>query len=362
MPPPRGSTEPTHRTGRTHRATVIRGLLQQPQYLSNGKRQGSYWLVGNLDNDPGRPLFVRLTGPSTGKGAAGHWTDAATGQHGDLLDIIRESCRLTDFADVADEARRFLHLPRPTARTTIDRVASGSPDAARRLFAMARPIRGTLSETYLAARGIADLAGTECLRFHPTCYYRPDRHSPTETWPALIAAVTDSSGTLTGVHRTWLDPDGFSRATLGKAPIDTPRRAMGRLRGGGVRSGVATDILAAGEGIETVLSVRQALPALPGLAALSAAHLAAIELSPALRRLYVLRDVDPAGDTAVKTLTDRATRLGIDTIPLTPSREDFNEDLMAFGADWLRHHLRSQLAPEDVARFILPTGQRDRTG
>ncbi len=272
------------------------------------------------------------------------------------------SCRLTDFADVANEARRFLHLPKPPARPTTDRVASGSPDAARRLFAMARPILGTLAETYLAARGIADLAGTDCLRFHPTCYYRPDRHSPTETWPALIAAVTDSTGMITGVHRTWLDPDGFSRANLGKAPIDTPRRAMGRLRGGGVRFGSATDILAAGEGIETVLSMRQALPDLPSIAALSAAHLAAIDLSPSLRRLYVLRDIDPAGDAALRTLTDRASRLGIDTIPLTPSREDFDEDLMAFGTDGLRDHLQSQLAPEDAARFLLFDAQRDRTG
>jgi len=332
------------------------------EYLSNGRRQGSYWLVGNLDNDPGRSLFVRLTGPTSGAGAAGRWSDAATGQHGDLLDIIRETCRLTDFADVADEARRFLHLPRPEGRPTTERAAPGSPDAARRLFAIARPIRGTLAESYLAARGIADRSRTDCLRFHPTCYYRQDRHSPTETWPALIAAVTDPTGTITGVHRTWLDPDGFTRANLGKAPIDTPRRAMGRLRGGGARFGVATDILAAGEGIETVLSVRQALPDLPTIAALSAAHLAAIDLPPALRRLYVLRDVDPAGDAALKALTDRSRSLGIDAIPLTPSREDFNEDLMAFGADGLRHHLRSHLAPEDVARF-LPIGvQRDRTG
>ncbi|MCK0166241.1 toprim domain-containing protein [Jannaschia sp. S6380] len=332
------------------------------EYLSNGRRQGSYWLVGNLANHPGRSLFVRLTGPARGTGAAGRWTDAATGQHGDLLDLIRETCRLTEFADVADEARRFLHLPKPEGRPKTERVAPGSPDAARRLFAMARPIRGTLAETYLDARGIADLAGTDWLRFHPTCYYRPDRHSPTETWPALIAAVTDTTGTITGVHRTWLDPDGFSRASLGKAPVDTPRRALGRLRGGGVRFGIATDILAAGEGIETVLSVRQALPDLPGIAALSAAHLAAIDLSPALRRLYVLRDVDPAGDAAEAALTVRTKSLGIELIPLIPSREDFNEDLMAFGSDGLRHHLQSQLAPEDVARF-LPIGvQRDRTG
>ena len=44
-------------------------------YLSNGRRQGRYWLVGDVANTPGRSLFVRLTGPESGKGAAGKWTD-----------------------------------------------------------------------------------------------------------------------------------------------------------------------------------------------------------------------------------------------------------------------------------------------
>ena len=57
-------------------------------YLSNGRREGRYWMVGDVRNTPGRSMFVRLTGPESGKGAAGKWTDAATGEHGDLLDII----------------------------------------------------------------------------------------------------------------------------------------------------------------------------------------------------------------------------------------------------------------------------------
>src|SRR3546814_4895860 len=76
-------------------------------YLTSGHREGRYWLVGDLRNSPGRSMFVRLTGGETGKGAAGKWTDAATGEHGDLLDVIRESCGLVDFKDVADEARTF---------------------------------------------------------------------------------------------------------------------------------------------------------------------------------------------------------------------------------------------------------------
>jgi hypothetical protein len=48
-------------------------------YLSNGRRQGCYWLVGDVHNTPGRSLFVRLTGAKSGKGAAGKWTDSAEG-------------------------------------------------------------------------------------------------------------------------------------------------------------------------------------------------------------------------------------------------------------------------------------------
>jgi hypothetical protein len=87
-------------------------------YLSNGRRQGRYWLVGDVRNTPGRSMFVRLKGPDSGKGAAGKWTDAATGEHGDLLDLLRKRCGLVEFRDVADEARRFLGLSRSDLEPT----------------------------------------------------------------------------------------------------------------------------------------------------------------------------------------------------------------------------------------------------
>ncbi|MFD2249585.1 hypothetical protein FHS82_004038 [Pseudochelatococcus lubricantis] len=321
-------------------------------FLPAGRRQGNYWLVGDARNTPGRSMFVRLSGPKTGKGAAGKWTDAATGEHGDLLDVIRESHGLVDFRDVVDEARRFLSLP-PSRREQRLRnglpapAPSGSPETSRRLFAMSEPIAGTIVEAYLRKRGLTVLHGTGALRFHPRCYYRPDEHSPVETRPAMIAAVTDLAGRQTGAHRTWLAPDGS-----GKAPIDTPRRAMGDLLGHGVRFGVADDVLAASEGIETVLSPCVVLPRMPALAALSAGHLAAILFPETLRRLYILRDRDSAGDSARDNLVARATSVGIEPIVLSPVRGDFNEDLRAFGPRALRVALRDQLHPQDVPRFI----------
>jgi hypothetical protein len=298
-------------------------------------------------------MFVRLRGPNSGKGAAGKWTDAATGEHGDLLDVIREACGLVDYHDVVDEARRFLSLPRPQPAPTCQTrkqspVPTGSPESARRLFAMSQPIPGTIAESYLRQRGITALHELRALRFHPRCYYRPDADAPTEVWPALIAAVTDLAGKITGAHRTWLDPAGRD-----KAPVDTPRRAMGHLLGHGVRFGIATDVMAAGEGLETMLSLRSALPALPMLAALSANHLAAILFPATLRRLYVARDRDPAGDLAVATLTERAQSAGIEALTLTPVLGDFNEDLHHLGIEELRAALRVQLAPEDVPRYLL---------
>ena len=94
-------------------------------------------------------------GPEAGKGAAGKWTDAAAGEHGDLLDLIAGARRLATIREVIAEARRFLSLPSARPRTSQAVPApTGSPEAARRLFAMARPIRGTLAETYLRRRSI----------------------------------------------------------------------------------------------------------------------------------------------------------------------------------------------------------------
>ncbi|OPZ00034.1 DNA primase [Bradyrhizobium sacchari] len=323
-------------------------------YLSNGKRAGRYWVVGDVRNTPGRSMFVRLR--ESPKGPAGKWTDAATGEHGDLLDIIRECRGLRDFSEVAEEARRFLKLPRPEPQLVSKPVRSvapaGSQEPARRLFAISGPIEGTCVETYLQHRGITRIHHGGSLRFHPRCYYRPDEHLPTETWPAMIARVTDLDGRITGAHRTWLDPDGFDRIRLGKAPIDTPRRAMGDLLGNAVRFGVVDDVLAAGEGIETMLSLRYVLPTMPMAAALSANHLSAMLLPSGLRRLYIAHDADAAGDAVQATLTQRAEDAGVETITLSPRLRDFNEDLHIFGIEALRAELRLQLVPEDVARFL----------
>ncbi|MFE8874184.1 toprim domain-containing protein [Acetobacter persici] len=327
-------------------------------YLSAGRRHGNYWLVGDVHNTPGRSLYVRLHGPSEGRGAAGRWTDASSGAFGDLLDLIRETLGLIDFRDVADEARSFLALPQPehdraadglrTALSHRPETGGSSTDAARRLWDASWPLSG-VATVYLRGRDLTHYSPLAALRFHSDCYYRADADSPTETWPAMIAAVTDLEGRVTGVHRTWLARDG-----RGKAPVAIPRRAMGDLLGNAVRFGAVSDVLAAGEGIETVLSLREVMPDLPLAACLSSAHLAAMVFPPTLRRLYVLRDDDPAGDHAVATLMARTQESGIECLVLSPRLADFNDDLRYLGRGAMRAILHPQLAPQDVARFLQP--------
>lgn len=315
-------------------------------YLPNGHREGRYWLVGDVENTPGRSLFVRLTGPDRGKGAAGKWTDAATGDHGDLLDLIRANRRLETLSTAMDEARDFLRLPRDEADNVVPvrPAVPGSVNTARRLWASAHGMSATVAEAYLHSRGLIDLRGCGALRCHLRCWYRPaanDASTVKTAYPALIAAVRDAAGELTGVHRTWLDPDG-----RGKAPVATPRRAMGHLLGHAVWFGRPGRVLAAGEGIETMLSLRQALPLLPSAAALSAAHLAALNLPAEVRRLYIVRDSDPAGQAATAALDARAREAGVETRTIASQAGDLNEDLQR-GRDEFAAMVQRQVDQDD---------------
>ena len=292
-----------------------------------------------------------------------HKTDAATGEHGDLLDVIAMSCGLDRLARRRSTRHvRFLSLPRPepkprgTSASTGARADRRNPhDGCSRYRSR---LRARSRKRICAVAALRLCTEPAALRFHPRCYYRPDADAPTETWPAMIAAVTDLDGTH---HR---------RAPHLARPV---RRRQGADRHAAARNGpsarqcasasvLASDVMAAGEGIETMLSLRCVLPTMPMVAALSANHLAAILFPATLRRLYIARDDDPAGDVAMATLTERARAAGIEAITLSPTLGDFNEDLRTLGIDDLRAALRVQLAPEDVARFMEPTVEAGTDG
>ena len=199
-----------------------------------------------------------------------------------------------------------------------------------------------LFRSYLKARGIRDARNLGALRFHSRCAYRDTASAGSERWPALIAAVTNEEGVVTGVQRTYLARDGRA-----KAPLASPRKALGSLAGNAVRFGTSGDVLIVGEGIETVLSLRSVFPFMPFAAALSAQHLGMFCVPSTVRRLYVAVDRDDAGFRAANVLRRRAIEVGVDAMLLLPRRKDFNDDLVSDGVAALTASLAPQLVLQD---------------
>ena len=289
------------------------------RYLPYGRRRGRYWVAGDLDGGRGRSLFVRLAPP----GAPGKFTDAATGEHGDLLDIIRHRICAPTLRAALDEARAFLARPAAPAAGSGD--AYDATDAARRLWRRCRAIDGTHAEAYLRARGLARCR-FPALRFHPGLFYRDD--GAARRLPALVAAVTGSDEAVCGVLRTWLHP-----TEPAKAQVTRPRKALGRVHGCAVRFGDPADgaSLLVGEGIETVLSLVTASPDITAAAALSAGSLGAFAPPAGVTRLVIARDNDPEGERAAERLARRCARAGVAATVIVSRGADFNSDLLAFG-------------------------------
>ena len=314
-------------------ASVAAALAERAEdvcrrYLPYGRRRGRYWVAGDLDGGRGRSLYVRLAPP----GAPGKFTDAATGEHGDLLDIVRHRVNAPTLRAALDEARAF--LARPAA------PAAGSPDAydaaeaARRLWRRCRAIDGTHAEAYLRARGL-DRCRFPALRFHPRLFYRDG--GGVRRLPALVAAVTAHDDVVAGVLRTWLDPDRPMKAT-----VTRPRKALGRVHGRAVRFGQpGAGTLLVGEGIETVLSIVTAIPDAVAAAALSAGSLGAFAPPAGVTRLVIARDNDAEGERAAERLARRCARARVAALVVAPAGDDFNSDLIALGAP----ALRARLAP-----------------
>ena len=319
------------------------------RYLPNGRRLGRYWICGDLDGARGRSLFVRLSG----SGKPGKWTDAATGEHGDLLDLIRCRTNAPTLRAALDEARAFLALPVVRASDPSDRYDAA--EAARRLWRRCRAIDGSHAERYLRERGLARCRFA-ALRFHPELRYREG--SCVRRYPALVAAVTDGDGAILGVQRTWLDA-----RRPAKAGVAHPRKALGRVFGHAVRFGVlpadGPASLVVGEGIETVLSVVTAVPEIGAAAALSAGSLGAFSAPPGVAHVVIARDNDVEGERAAERLARRCARAGVAAAVIVPEGNDFNDDLVLLGASALRARL-GPLVRDAACTGLRPGGGVER--
>ena len=224
---------------------------------------------------------------------------------------------------------------------------------------------GTLAKAYFHTRGITTKLPPS-LRFASALpYYVPDPDNPKRskllgTFPAIIGAVQATDGRIAGVHRTYLRADGRA-----KANVPSPKKMAGTCWGGAVRLAKAAPELAIGEGIETCLSVAQAMPGLAVWAALSLGNMAGsgqgegrphprlpdkklqspipdmqrpgIVLPDDVRSVILLADSDNGDPENAEALIERAGRRFAAQgrtvrIARAPAEMDFNDLLMAADA------------------------------
>ncbi len=311
------------------------------QYFPEGRKLGNYWQVGDTSGAKGQSLAIRLQAQVGRK--AGSWQDFATGEYGDLIDLLHERLGSVTLKETLREARSFLGeapcpaVPRDTQRAERPDAASSKRIArARKLFAAGKPVFGTLAATYLQGRGITRLG--PALRYHARVFLRQGEDDPDllERAPALLAKITDNRGQITGCARVFLDP-----STGGLAAIESPKRILGQLHGHAIRfwSGAGRSDLIVGEELENTLSVGTALPEFDLASCLTANHLGLFVPTPRIRRIWIARDNDEAGRNASKRLRNQLESRGIACGDLVPAMGDFNDDLRALGKDALRRSL-----------------------
>ncbi len=153
------------------------------------------------------------------------------------------------------------------------------------------PAIGSPVEAYHRARRIG-IAAPDALRCHPALpywYTREKAETPEllGRFPAQFALIQTPDRRVIGAHQTYLQPDGAAKLVLA-APDDgeilPAKKMVGRAWGGAVRLCAPAEEMAFGEGIETCLSVIEAMPGLAVWAALSLGNIAGGGIGIGMRR------------------------------------------------------------------------------
>lgn len=322
----------------------IRARTPLPAFIGRGvrlARQGGVWTGCCPFHAEKNPSFAVYPD---------HYHCFGCGAHGDAIAFVMRAHHLSfpqavrDLArdagiaiDGAPSAPRAApeSMPPPPDR---DAAESGSRAAAMRMWLAAQPnILDTPVENYLANRGI-DLRALDrlprALRFHPDLWHAPSR----TRYPAMVAAITSGAGEHVATHRTWLEYAGGGWV---KARIQPNKMVLGHFPGGSIhlwrgasgksfRHAPPGESIVIGEGIESCLSVVQALPDFRVLAAVSQGNLGGVEVPAETGQVILLIDNDQkptARANAARHIARWIDRGFNVRIARSPAGNDFNDVL-----------------------------------
>lgn len=317
-------------------ALKARTLEVAERFAPGGRVDGGrYWAF-----NPGRTkkkigsFYVNLTGPY-----AGRFHDHATGEDGDMLDLIRISISGDARASLI-EARAFLGMNDETPAQKRARLAREAEAKARRERAAAeaeaqvKTKRGRAHAMFISAQ--AELAGTPvaaylqsraigldvlprapgAIRYMPRCKYfetNPETGEFIEDYyPAMITAIYGPARpgrqppAFYGIHRTYLAQD--EAGVWRKAAVASPKKVFGSMKGGFIRlwSGIGPrggkgaalskapmgDHVYITEGIEDGLSMAVIKPEARVLVAISLGNFREVQLPETIRRVTIVADND----------------------------------------------------------------------
>ena len=226
----------------------------------------------------------------------------------------------------------------------------------KKLYSESVPIVGTLAEKYLRSRGIKSFSPDYLcevgnnLRFHPSCPYKEDDKSPWQRLPALLAIVRDSSGKPLTLHRTFLSPDGMSKANVSRPKmLLAPPRDM---RGGFIMLDKPSKLPCGGlfiglsEGIENGLSAREGAGS-PMWVGVSDRLLAMTNLPSSVRACAIYSDIEESG--AGQRAVEEFKRLhqSVDVINIVPQSEkakvDWNDEYREKGHKGFHTKVKKEL-------------------
>lgn len=318
-----------------------------------GERSGKWWVASNPTREDAKPSFgIGLTG------VPGAWCDFATGEKGDVFDLIAYINGLpsmkTDVKPTLDWARAFLGINGASAPVVQQRIREATAEAGRReQEATERAIKNkrrakaiyldakkaqfdlTPAAIYLAGRGLdvrqlSRLPG--CLGYLPEMW-----HSDTNTkWPVMVAGFTNDAGETIAVHRTYLQPDGS-----GKAPISPQRKIWPSFEGAAIRlwrgmRGLSIDAAAKQglretlvivEGVEDGLAVALSAPQYRVWCAGSLSNIANIKLPECVDEVIVCADNDWGKKQAQQLLDRGVAALISQSVAVKVARSNRGKDM-----------------------------------
>lgn len=235
----------------------------------------------------------------------------------DYRSAVREIEKILDVVKVDSKSHA-------TSKLDPEKVRRGL----REMYGQTKQVqKGDLVDAYFNSRGLGEPSYPKSLRFANRL-----NDGQGGSRPCLVATVVDVEGKPVTLHRTFLNPNGSS-----KAEMESPRKlAAGAFPAGAcvrLSDGDSEDTLGIAEGIETAMSASQIYD-MPVWAALTAGGLEKWEPPAGCSIISIFGDNDRSftGHNAAYSLAKKLIRKGYDVTVHFPKQigDDWNDHLLKF--------------------------------